>query len=192
MIKKVFVFLSALLTAWTVSPFLLFAYNYLTLDESIVIVAIKDEDAIVESYHELINLRNDELENQPSVILFNNGWTKEVIQELDYSRALRSCQLEGWNLVYLSNEFGDMEYNRSQVDWFNNICHRDISGFHIYHPDRFDLYEKYILKTAMDSSGLRMSYFPLALLVDSQGNPIDTVYNDTDKLMGIIYSSEAN
>lgn len=161
-------FISFSLTLWFLWPFLTAAYYYVTLDQRVTIVAT--QEAKIAAYEELLAI--DEFKDKPSILLFHNAWTKNFIQELSHEQVFATCANKGLNLVYLSNEFGDPEYNRSRANWFNNICKQNLFGFHIYDPDRFELYETYILK---DKKSWK---FPLALLTDDRGNVIDTIYNN--------------
>ena len=152
--------------------YVMYLYNTLTLDPQITIIDAIDAEN-VEAYDEFIT--DELLIGKPSLILINNGWTKDRLLKLDHPKVFNNCNQEGWNLMYLSNEFGDQEYNRSRPNWLNRICRYKMLGYHLYISEPFELFDKYIRK---ETSTTGQTYsFPHVLISNSEGIITDTLYN---------------
>ncbi len=152
-----------------------YGFHSINVDSRINILDYDSEES--NSYNDISKIK--ELEGKASLILFNNGWTKDRLIGLDHLRLFENCKKKNWNLVYLSNEFGDGEYNRSKARWFNNISEQKLYGYHIYAPESFEVWKKYIREERKDKATI--SSFPHALIADEGGIISDTLYDYNNK-----------
>lgn len=149
--------------------YLKYAYNWAFHNPKVVILPF------IENGHYSYNssLKQERLLGKPSlVIMINDDWMKEFVVDKNHLKLLDNCTENGWNLVYLSNEYGSGRLNR--VDWLNDICSNNVYGYHIYANDALIEWSQYT-KIETDSRSA-----PYALLTDSNGSITDTVYNYND------------
>ena len=170
--KKIIVTLLIVFITWSNWHYVVYLYNTITLDSNIKILPT-DKTEEVMGYQELLS--HKVLSGKPGLVLINNGWTREKLLKLDHPRIYANCEQEGWNLIYLSNEFGDQKYNRTKANWLNRICSYNMLGYHLYPSEPFELFDKYINKVKTQTG--ETYAMPHALILNNRGNVTDTLYS---------------
>lgn len=173
--KTIFFWFSFVIVVYSNFYLIEYVYNSVYKDERIEVLSVNDDE--IASYAELLK-HNSLPAQRNSLVLINNGHTKDWILKTGCPYLYERCKTKKWNLVYLSNEFGDTKYNRSRPNWFNNICEQKMYGFHLYFPDEFDIFNQYFSSK---------HFIPFGFVINEDKVIQDTLYyGDLQKLEVVI------